>query len=482
MLARRAVHVAFVLVLTARSSAYAGLRDSLVGYWPFNGNAFDRSGQGRDLELVGQPTFAEGILGGSLSMRGDGEQYAIRDDSEGAFDFGGDDFTIQAWVFYNAELERREQTLVERWIGAGGPGWTLSTLLSAGDLHFNTSPPPNVSLVSPSGYLGALQWNHVVVRRTNAITDMFINNQMVGSSYDDLPLEPVSQHLIVGRRDFADERNFGLNGQLDELAIWRRGLSNDEVNSLYHGGVGSAVLPARQLTFDFNQGLQGFVAAGNWSASSQQLAVLSPLTEQYVDSPTFRFFDIATAAVEFSADAYRDPFASADFFGASLVSEDGSGEIEIWNWYQQSLPDRIRAPLQDTAIRKNAAYKLRFRYNDRDINFSLGPLSIDDVVISGASLLNSPQMPGDTNGDGYVDLNDLNNVRNSFGANGTGAFGDANGDEFVDLVDLNLVRNNFGAAFQVVPEPHSRTIMLLLSATCIAAVARSRHSYCSINK
>jgi glucose/arabinose dehydrogenase/PKD repeat protein len=53
---------------------------------------------------------------------------------------------------------------------------------------------------------------------------------------------------------------------------------------------------------------------------------------------------------------------------------------------------------------------------------------------------------GDTNCDGEVDLDDLNNVRNNFGATGPGVLGDTNGDDTVDLDDLNNVRNNFGAS------------------------------------
>ncbi len=50
---------------------------------------------------------------------------------------------------------------------------------------------------------------------------------------------------------------------------------------------------------------------------------------------------------------------------------------------------------------------------------------------------------GDTNGDGFVDLVDLNNVRNNFGGVG---LGDTDGNGTIDLDDLNAVRNNFGAA------------------------------------
>lgn len=63
---------------------------------------------------------------------------------------------------------------------------------------------------------------------------------------------------------------------------------------------------------------------------------------------------------------------------------------------------------------------------------------------------------GDTDGDDDVDLDDLNNVRNNFGAVGAGVVGDTNNDAVVDLDDLNNVRNNFGATAgggQAAPEP-----------------------------
>jgi hypothetical protein len=49
--------------------------------------------------------------------------------------------------------------------------------------------------------------------------------------------------------------------------------------------------------------------------------------------------------------------------------------------------------------------------------------------------------PGDANGDGAVDLADLNLVLANFGG---GAGGDVTGDGLTDLVDLNLVLANFG--------------------------------------
>jgi hypothetical protein len=73
---------------------------------------------------------------------------------------------------------------------------------------------------------------------------------------------------------------------------------------------------------------------------------------------------------------------------------------------------------------------------------------------------------GDTNGDGKVTIEDLNNVRNNFG--GTG-LGDTNNDGQVTIEDLNNVRNNFGAGTggaNAVPEPGT----MLMAAIGLAAL------------
>jgi len=77
----------------------------------------------------------------------------------------------------------------------------------------------------------------------------------------------------------------------------------------------------------------------------------------------------------------------------------------------------------------------------------------------------SAAIPGDTDGDGDVDLDDLFAVRNNFGiaTGATRAQGDVapdpDGDGAVNLDDLFMVRNNFGAGLTVIPEPMTLSLL-----------------------
>jgi hypothetical protein len=80
---------------------------------------------------------------------------------------------------------------------------------------------------------------------------------------------------------------------------------------------------------------------------------------------------------------------------------------------------------------------------------------------------------GDTNGDGKVNIQDLNNVRNNFGGAG---LGDTIGsdDGLVTITDLNNVRNNFGAGgpSNAVPEPGSVVLAVCLGIGALATRRR----------
>lgn len=208
-----------------------------LAYWPFDGNGVDAAG-GRDVQLVGGPGFGTGLFGQALELKGNTATYAVRrqggvDIDDEVFSLQNTDFTIQAWVNYY-DLGNIQQ-IIEKFSGGGGPGWTLLTL-GKEVVHACISPQSCSALISGSGNLGTLQWQHVVLRRSDHF-ELFRNGVSVATSAV-VQMDKASLPLLIGKRNDLDGRGYPFNGRIDEVAIWTRALSDDEIKFLYNGGKG----------------------------------------------------------------------------------------------------------------------------------------------------------------------------------------------------------------------------------------------------
>jgi len=172
--------------------------------------------------------------------------------------------------------------------------------------------------------------------------------------------------------------------------------------------------------------------------------------------------------------------------GLLLYATDAQGALALLNPTTGVLtrigdPAGLSSFITGLAFRPedNVLFAIDAGFNDRLVR--LNPLTGALVEIVGSLGLGGPSglafvepdvsaLAGDTNGDGRVDIADLNAVRNNFGAAGVLIAGDVDGDALVTIADLNLVRNNFGAVGGApAPEPAGMTIAALVAATLLAA-------------
>ena len=190
---------------------------SLTAYYPFDGNGNDASGNGYNL-THGGVGFASGLFGQALNPNGSDAQYAARPVSDSAFDFGSKDFTVSIWVNFNSSSG--EQTMIEKWTGAGGPGWTL-TKPGDNSLRFATSFDPGGILNSAPLTIMTGVWNDIVVRRVRV--GRWITTGRSSPRRRARHGRVVVESLLISRRDAADGRDFSVNGRIDEAAIWNGG-------------------------------------------------------------------------------------------------------------------------------------------------------------------------------------------------------------------------------------------------------------------
>lgn len=225
-----------VLVCSRSAVSRADLTTGLQGYWRFDNNGLDSSGNSRDLSLVGNPGFAAGMFGQALDLHGNGAQYATRPIVDSVFNFGSGDFTIQTWVNFNADTRLREQTLIEQFIGSNGPGWTLT---SPGYQWMQFYPILNVPDYPPTA-TGV--WFDVVVNRSGDLFSIFVNGALMASQTSSGALSDSPLPLLIGRRNSVDSRDFSVDGRMDDVAIWNRALTNQEIAALWNNGQGSPVI------------------------------------------------------------------------------------------------------------------------------------------------------------------------------------------------------------------------------------------------
>ena len=168
-----------------------------------------------------------------------------------------------------------------------------------------------------------------------------------------------------------------------------------------------------------------------------------------------------------------------DIVGLDADDEDNDEYI----WYAGGTKEGVSVVSGSNSIAASADWEAR------SIDFDLTDTSFDAIVFAfemsgptdGQALDNiqvdipAASVPGDTDNDGDVDLDDLFAVRNNFGmtTGATRAQGDVapdpDGDGAVNLDDLFMVRNNFGTS--TVPEPMT---LSLLGISGLALLRRKR--------
>ncbi len=227
-----------IVVALFSHTCQGDLVDGLQGYWNFDGNGSDSSGNNRDLTINGGAGFSTGLFGNAVDFTGrDGSKHAIRSQDDSVFDIGSADFTMQLWVNYASTAN--EQILAEKWTGAGGPGWTLTKL---GDNRLRFHFDGGTQLNSAGQTISTGGWNHFVARRSGTQFDLFLNDtSIISANVGTTAASNVSNPLLLGRRDPVDTRDFSNDSLFDEVAFWDRALTNAEVTSQYNGGSGRLI-------------------------------------------------------------------------------------------------------------------------------------------------------------------------------------------------------------------------------------------------
>jgi hypothetical protein len=211
------------------------LSDGLVAYWPFDGNANDASGNGND-GIVNGATLAvdrNGNANGAYHFKGNGN---IRIPDSASLRSPTNAISFVFWMKPGREIlttiicckgiETRQYGLFinsENNIGS----YYVNDWCGINGVDVICHETPAIPLVG--------QWQHVAVTWDGKTIKVYMDGSIVGEESASGVFATNTADLLIGE-DPPGVTEY-LLGDLDDLAIWNRALTADEVAQLYERGM-----------------------------------------------------------------------------------------------------------------------------------------------------------------------------------------------------------------------------------------------------
>ena len=198
----------------------------LISYWKLNettGATTALDSQDSNNGAINSVTFAAGKINNAGSFNGTASNISI---TSSGFPAGASSRTVSAWV-QTTSTDLQEVLSY----GTGATGQVFTVGVWGGQIFISSWASPQYTVSAPNVNNGS--WHHIAVTYDgiNASTYMdgilldtraFAINTVLGTAY-------------IGSRVLPLEF---FNGQIDEVGIWNRALTDAEVSQLYNGGIG----------------------------------------------------------------------------------------------------------------------------------------------------------------------------------------------------------------------------------------------------
>lgn len=215
------------IVLFFAATAHADIWTSCQGRWDLANLSFtDLSGNGNTLTAYNTPTAAAGFSAGtnaSTSFDCSSGEYLMKSDNA-SLSFTGN-FTISCWIYVT--WGSKYNMIVNKLLNSGQYSYCLyvddSNKLALNVSANGTSYQTAVS----SSTIAANTWTHVACVYDGEYVRLYINGVQNGTPLAKTDgIKDGTDAFTVG---YHSTPNFGMNGRIDDLAVWSRALSADEV-------------------------------------------------------------------------------------------------------------------------------------------------------------------------------------------------------------------------------------------------------------
>ena len=215
-----------------------GLRNGLVAHYRFNGDAADASGNGNDGRVAGAQAVPDLAGGQNGALAFDGIDDVIEVAHSDSLDLSRE-VTMSFWLLYERQPTQAFYTIFEK--SDPGDGHARYGFWLIGDqVEVCADPSSGGAQRCLDSTLALLPgtWNHVVGRYDGQRLDITLNGEPAGQrSYQDAGISRNNAPLFIGA-DLFNPALVYTKQTLDELRIYNRALTDEEIQELFNAGPG----------------------------------------------------------------------------------------------------------------------------------------------------------------------------------------------------------------------------------------------------
>lgn len=231
--------------LTAQSFPDYVPADGLLGWWAFDGDANDGSGNGYNGVVEGATLTEDrfGVSGKAYRFNGSTDYIEVADALP--LRLNSTDFSFSFWVEIDSYNVSATALLVKRSAGSTN-GWMLSASAPFDyRMELKTSESSDPNMLSDSSLSTGI-WHHVaLVFREESTADFYLNGTLnnialTSGLFFNADCDAV---LRFGQDTRSPSLPYYLNGAMDDIGIWDRALEPAEVEQLYLGMLTSIESP-----------------------------------------------------------------------------------------------------------------------------------------------------------------------------------------------------------------------------------------------
>ncbi|HVY68489.1 MAG TPA: LamG-like jellyroll fold domain-containing protein [Verrucomicrobiae bacterium] len=236
--------------------------NGLVAHLKFDGDYKDAAKVIPDAVAVGAPAFESGIIGQAvhvISTKENATNNYVSLNYPDALKFGTGDFSFSFWTKVISQSDDKPFISNKNWDAGGNLGWVLAT--SGSGMKWNLTGAGNNRRDSSSvgGQLNDHNWHHVVVtiNRTNN-GSIYVDGHLLnsanaapdaGQDVGSIDTDDSGNAINIGQDgtgNYNDGNAASINALMDDVGIWNRVLTVDEVGAIAALGRAGKSLDAPQ--------------------------------------------------------------------------------------------------------------------------------------------------------------------------------------------------------------------------------------------